>query len=129
MGDTPEGVNILMGLDIQDKLGTIINRPASTITFESQKLNVKTEVVDIVTARMQSANAGCNFAYAAVRNAGFSVSKWYSMEQDELCRSITDTIVPQDEIVHIGHRTDQVGGALDVVEDLFIDTSPCQPWS
>ena len=75
-------------------------------------------------------NAGCNFAYAAVRNAGFTVSKWYSVEEDEVCRNITETIVPRHELVHIGNRTDPVGNQIDHVKvDLFIDTSPCQPWS
>ena len=33
-------------------------------------------------------------------------------------------------VVHIGNRTDQVGSQIDKVKvDLFIDTSPCQPWS
>jgi hypothetical protein len=68
--------------------------------------------------------------YAAVRNAGFTVSKWYSVEEDEVCRNITETIVPRHELVHIGNRTDQVGNQIDHVKvDLFIDTSPCQPWS
>ena len=75
-------------------------------------------------------NAGCNFAYAAVRNAGFQVNKWYSVEADETCRKITETLVPARELQHIGHRTEQVGNVIDKVKvDLFIDTSPCQPWS
>ena len=137
VGDTPYGVDILMGLDIQDQLQTVIDRPASTIMFHRQKVNVKTDVADTVTARMRSppitvvaTNAGCNFAYAAVRNAGFRVSKWYSVEADEKCRQITETIVPAAELQHIGHRTEQVGNQIDDVHvDLFIDTSPCQPWS
>ena len=50
VGDTPYGVDILMGLDIQDKLQTVINRPASTIMFLKQKVNVKTDNADTVTA-------------------------------------------------------------------------------
>ena len=80
VGDTPEGVDILMGLDIQEPLGTIIDRPASVIRFQSQKIEVKTESTSKVTTRMKTppitvvaTNAGCNFAYAAVRNAGFTV--------------------------------------------------------
>jgi hypothetical protein len=101
VGETPHGVDILMGLDIQDALETVIDRPASTIMFHKQKVNVKTDTADTVTARMRTSpitvvatNAGCNFAYAAVRNAGFQVSKWYSVEADEKCRRITETIVP-----------------------------------
>ena len=82
VGDTPEGVDILMGLDIQEPLGTIIDRPASVIRFQSQKVEVKTESTAKVTNRMKTppitvvaTNAGCNFAYAAVRNAGFTVQK------------------------------------------------------
>ena len=76
--DTPFGVDILLGLDIQDKLGTIIDRPRGLVKFEKYKLNIKTEHADEVTQRYNSqpitvvaTNAGCNFAYAAVRNAGF----------------------------------------------------------
>ena len=73
-----------------------------------------------------STNAGCNFAYAAVQNAGFTVKKWYSVEEDEVCHSITDTIVPADELVHIGNHNDQVGNQIDRVKaDLFINTLPC----
>ena len=137
VGDTPEGVDILMGLDIQEPLGTIIDRPASVIRFQGQKVEVKTESTARVTTRMKTppitvvaTNAGCNFAYAAVRNAGFTVQKWYSVEEDAVCRHISDTIVPAEELVHSGNRTDQVGNKIDRAKvDLFIDTSPCQPWS
>ena len=137
VGATPEGVDILMDLNIQDELGTVIDRPASTIMFSSQKVNVKTDIADRVTARMESppvtvvaTNAGCNFAYAAVRSAGFRVKKWYSVEADATCRRITETIVPAAELQHIGHHTEQVGNQIDDIKvDLFIDTSPCQPWS
>ena len=54
MGDTPKGVDILMGLDIQDVLGTVIDRPASTIMFDLHKVNVKTDRADTVTARMRA---------------------------------------------------------------------------
>ena len=52
------------------------------------------------------------------------------IEEDEVCRRITDTIVPSHELVHIGNRTDQVGNQIDKVKvDLCIDTLPCQSWS
>ena len=54
IGDTPYGVDILMGLDIQDKLQTVMDRPASTIMFHKQKVNVKTDNADTVTVRMRS---------------------------------------------------------------------------
>ena len=123
VGDTPEGVAILMGLDIQEPLGTVIDRPASVIRFQSKQMEVKTESTLKVTSRMKTppitvvpTNAGCNFAYAAVRNAGFAVSKWYSVEADEVCRSITDTIVPPHGLVRIDNRTDQVGNQIDKVK-------------
>ena len=48
----------------------------------------------------------------------------------EKCRRITETIVPAAELQHIGHPTEQVRNQIDDVHvDLFIDTSPCQPWS
>ena len=50
VGDTPKGVDILMGLDIQDVLGTVIDRPASTIMFNLHKITVKTDRADTVTA-------------------------------------------------------------------------------
>ena len=53
MGDTPKGVDILMGLDIQDVLGTVIDRPASTIMFDLHKVNVKTDRADTASARMR----------------------------------------------------------------------------
>ena len=37
VGDTPKGVGILMGLDIQEPLGTVIVRPASVIRFQIEK--------------------------------------------------------------------------------------------
>ena len=123
-GDTPYGVVILMGLDIQDELQTVIDRsrPASTIMFHRQKVNMKTDNADTVTARMRSlpitvvaTNAGCNCAYAAVRNAGFRVSKWYSVEAVETCRRITETIVPAAEPQHIGHHSEQVANQIDDV--------------
>ena len=98
-----------MGLDIQDYLETVIDRPASTIMFNRWKVSVKTDTAATVTARVKAppitvvaTNAGFNFAYAAVRNAGFSVNKWYSVEADETCRNISDTIVPSSELQHMG---------------------------
>ena len=46
IGDTPYGVDILMGLDIQDKLQTVIDRPASTIMFHKQKFNAEGQCQD-----------------------------------------------------------------------------------
>ena len=135
--EPPHGVDILMGLDIQDKLGTIINREQATVSFTRHKLVIKTEPSILVTRRMQvppitvvATNSGCNFAYAAVRNTGLRVKQWFSIEQDETCRRVSDTIVPENQLIHFANDTKDVGDRLnDVKVDLFIDTSPCQPWS
>ena len=73
-----------MGLAIQDYLGTVIDRPASTIMFNRWMVSVKTDIAATVTAHVKAppitvvaTNAGCNSSSAAVRNAGFSVKKWY----------------------------------------------------
>ena len=93
----PNGVDILMGLDIQDVLGTVIDRERSTVSCLFHKLNIKTEPSAIVTKQLQQApltvvatNSGCNFVYAAVRNSGLRVDSWYSIEKDPVCRKMSD---------------------------------------
>ena len=135
--EPPHGVDILMGLDIQDKLGTIINREQSTVSFSRHKLVIKTELSATVTRRMSippitvvATNSGCNFIYAAVRNAGIRVNQWLSIEMDETCKRVSETIVPDSQLVHFANKTEDVGDRMnDLHVDLFIDTSPCQPWS
>ena len=51
----PDGIDILMGLDIQDVLGTVIDREHSTVKFSFHKLNIKTEPSARVTQRLQQA--------------------------------------------------------------------------
>ena len=78
--EPPNGVDILMGLDIQEKLGAVIDRRAATVTMLKHKLEIRTAPSPEVTRRMNAepvtvvaTNAGCNFAYTAVRNAGLSL--------------------------------------------------------
>ena len=133
ISETPPSVDILMGLDVQDRLGTHIDRINGTVSFSCHKLNIKTEPSHLVMNRMQQApitvvstNSGCNFAYAAVRNAGLQVKTWYSVEENEKCPKVSDTIIPANQLQHIGHKTQQVTTQLDDIKvDLFIDSSNC----
>ena len=67
--EPPPGTDMLMGLDIQDKLGTIIDRQKGTVSFSTHKLSIKTEPSLLVTSRLATppitvvaTNSGCNFA-------------------------------------------------------------------
>ena len=135
--EPPNGVDVLMGLDIQEQLGAVTYRRAATVTMLQHKLEIRTAPTPEVTRRMNvepltvvATNAGCNFAYAAVRNAGLRVEQWYSVEMDPICKRVSETIVPEKQLVHLAEDTGLVGNLPDDIRaDLFIDTSPCQPWS
>jgi hypothetical protein len=137
IGEPPRGLDFLMGLDIQDALGVTVSPRNHTVHFADRKLMVRTDpikfVVDRVRAnplRVLATNSGCNFAYAAVRNLGFVVRSWVSIEKDPQCRLVTRSIVPQSALRDDITDVTQVGNKLDGEKfDLMIDTSPCQPWS
>ena len=76
------------------------------------KLEIRTAPSPEVTRRMNvepltvvATNAGCNFAYAAVRNAGLRVERWYSVEMDPICKRVSETIVPAKQLVHLADDT------------------------
>ena len=52
------------------------------------------------------------------------------MELDPICKRVSETIIPEKQLVHLADDTGLVGNLTDDIRaDLFIDTSPCQPWS
>ena len=87
IGATPSNVDLLMGCDVLDFLGAEVNRKSFTTTFSALGLAVPmatvTENLSRVAAKPMSVLAtcsGCNLAYATVRNLGFSVKQWFSIE-------------------------------------------------
>ena len=47
--EPPNGVDILMGLDIQEKMGAVIDRRAATVTMLQHKLEIRTDPSPEVT--------------------------------------------------------------------------------
>ena len=126
-----------MGCDVLDHLGGDVQRSAHRVLFKRCGLAIP---LASIAANLQRVTgpalqvlatcAGCNLAYATVRNLGFDVSKWVSVENDPKCRAVTRRVVPA------AHLDDSVHDVCNVPPwlqnsyfDLHINTSPCQPFS
>ena len=71
--------------------------------------------------------SGCNYVYCTLRNLGYSVSHYYSIENDPACRKVTSTIVPEAQLHQRHHDVCNVPKSFDSTHiDLHINTSPCQ---
>ena len=133
----PAGVDLLMGCDIIDFLGAKIDRTANRVLFDKLKLVTPLSTIADNTRRGTSAAtkviaacSGCNFVYATVRNLGFNIEKWVSIDNDPDCREITRNIVPPSQLVDTVHDVNTVPRALTKQHfDLHINTAPCQSFS
>ena len=76
-------------------------------------------------------NSGCNLAYCSLRNLGYTISQWDSVEYDPACRSVTDRIIPPDQLRHLApHDSTKISASIATNwYDLHISTAPCTPWS
>ena len=137
IGATPSNVDLLMGCDVLDFLGAEVNRKSFTTTFSALGLAVPmatvTENLSRVAAKPMSVLAtcsGCNLAYATVRNLGFSVKRWFSIETDPGCREVTKRLIPPEQLREPCHDVTAVPAQFWQTHiDLHINTSPCQPFS
>ena len=134
---TPRNVDLLLGCDVLDFLHGKVDRHGMRATFRSLNMAVPLVSIRENSSRLRSeplrviaTSSGCNLAYAAMRNLGFSISKWTSVDIDPECRAITSHVVPRGvlhEPTHdMRHIPEQI---LQTSYDLHIDTSPCQPFS
>ena len=123
-----------MGCDIIDFLGAKIDRTANRVIFDKLKLVTPLSTIAENTRRVTSAStkvivtcSGCNFVYATMRNLGFNIEKWVSVDNDPDCRDITRNIVPPSQLVDTVRDVNHVPKALAKQHyDLHINTAPCQ---
>ena len=96
-----------MGCDVLDALDTRtdIQRGARRIVFPAHRLSFPLETIADNAARVAAAPlrvlatcSGCNFVYCTIRNLGFSVKHWTSIEIDPACRAVTANIVPRAQL-------------------------------
>ena len=99
---TPKNVDLLMGCDILDFLQGTVDRKAKRAVFAALKLAVPIETIADNLKRVASAPltvlstcSGCNYVYCVMRNLGFTIGQWCSIENDPACRAVTATIVPK----------------------------------
>jgi len=66
-----------------------------------------------------------------MRNLGFNIKRWISIENDPVCRSVTRKLVPDRHLQEPTNDVTRIPNSLwnDADIDLHIDTSPCQPFS
>ena len=138
VGPTPPGVDIIMGRDVLNALGGVVDCNASRFFATSHQLDIPIDSIAANQARTNSqpitvmaTSSGCSLAYCTFRNLGFTIKQWYAVDSDELCRDVAATIVPKSELVHIApHDVTQLPAWVnDLHVDFHLDTSPCQPFS
>ena len=138
VGATPPGVDVIMGRDVLNALGGIVDCTADRFFVAAHKLDIPIDSIASNRARVDAppmtvmaTSSGCSLAYCTMRNLGFTISKWYAVDNDELCRKVASTIVPAAELHHIEpHDVTQLPQWVNTLHvDLHLDTSPCQPFS
>ena len=138
VGETPPGVDVILGRDMLNVLGGMLDCSADRFFVKAHKLDIPLDSIDDNMARVRAApltvmatSSGCSFAYCTVRNLGFTVDKWYAVDFDPLCRAVASTIVPHEALVHIEpHDVTQLPQWVNNLRiDLHLDTSPCQSFS
>jgi hypothetical protein len=139
---TPGNIDLILGADHLNKRKAQIDLSNQRMAFTDTGLTINTDTFPAIRDRMKTrslvvvaTNSGCNLAYCTMRNLGYSVSSWYSVEADANCRAVTDQIIPSSELIHVTspdgqHDTTKCVRFFDHVHaDYFLDTSPCQPFS
>ena len=105
---TPANVDFLMGCDVMDAFGrgTTIDRGATRVVFPSERLSVPLETIQSNLSRVNAAPqrvlttcSGCNFVYCTMRNLGYSIKEWHSIDIDPACRAVTAQIVTESQLV------------------------------
>ena len=134
----PAGVDLLTGCDIIDFPGAKIDPTANRVIFDKLKLVTPLSTIAENTRRVTSTAtkvtatcSGCNFVYATMRNLGFNIEQWVSIDNDPDCRDVTRrNIVPPSQLVDTVHDVNHVPKALTKQHyDLHINTAPCQSFS
>ena len=136
---TPANVDFLMGCDVMDAFGrgTTIDRGATRVVFPSERLSVPLETIQGNLSRVNSAPqrvlttcSGCNFVYCTMRNLGYSIKEWHSIDIDPACRAVTAQIVPEAQLFEPCHDVSRLPPKLGKTHfDLHVSTNPCKSFS
>ena len=137
VGRTPRNVDLLMGVDVLKFLDAKVDPSSKRVVFRNADLVVPLESVQDNLRRVLTkpisvltSCSGCNYVYCTLRNLGYSVSHYYSIENDPACRKVTSTIVPKAQLHQRHHDVCNVPKSFDSTHiDLHINTSPCQSFS
>ena len=136
---TPANVDFLMGCDVMDAFGrgTTVDRGAKRVIFPSERLSIPLETIQSNLSRVSTAPlrvlatcSGCNFVYCTMRNLGFSIAQWSSIEIDPECRKVTAQVVPESHLHEPCHDVTRLPPRLGKARyDLHISTNPCKSFS
>ena len=134
---TPPDVDLLMGVDVLDFLHAKIDRGAPRVTFPPLGISMQLSSVGANLRRVATRPltvlatcSGCNFVYCTMRNLGFTIDKWVSVDNDAMCRRVTAKLVPPSQLEEPCHDMASIPRALRKRHvDLHINTSPCQSFS
>jgi hypothetical protein len=136
----PGGLDCIMGVDLLDRMGCIVDRNSFRVHFKAIGMTVPLHTIYEMKARQSmpplkilAACSGGSFAYTALVNMGFQIERWTSIETDATCRAVAESLIPQHQLdVVEPHDITAIPHDHPVrtqVYDLYMDTSPCQPWS
>ena len=141
VGNTPPGVDLVMGCDILKQYGASIDIDTQRVHFKTSKDVIHLRSISAVAASLNSppltflaTNSGCNFCYSTIRNLGLNVKKWYSVEINPTCREVTSQIVPPEHLHELEpHDVTELerksSWARNTHIDVHIDTASCKPFS
>ena len=137
VAETPQDVDILMGKDVLKFLQANIDCGADRLIVKSQGMCIPTTSIAQNNARVNtrpltimSTCSGCNLVYSTFRNLGFDIKQWISIESDEVCREVTQHIVPKHVLYTPTSDINKIPeGTYKTHVDIHINTSPCQSFS
>jgi site-specific DNA-cytosine methylase len=132
----PPGIDMLMGVGLQDDLQTVVDRPNSRVRFGKDRvvaplmtISEATRNLDAKPISVVAACSGASFGYGALRNLGIRVHTWVAIENDKTARQIARTLVPPEALREHENMLSLPAALSREKHDLYIDTCPCQPWS
>lgn len=134
--DLPDGIDLLVGVSIQDSLDMRVERANKRVLFYRDHVSAPMLTVQEVTTNLArepmsvlAACSGASFAYSSLRNLGHRVEKWTAIEVDDTCKQVARRIVPKYALREV-HNMSHIPASLHREHyDLYLDTCPCQPWS
>jgi len=132
----PPGIDLLMGVGLQDDLQTVVDRPNSRVRFGKDRvvaplmtISEATRNLDAKPISVVAACSGASFGYGALRNLGIRVHTWVAIENDTTARQIARTLVPPEALKEHENMLSLPAALSREKHDLYLDTCPCQPWS